>query len=145
MRLLIGTSVGAFIMSLAAKLAADAWLHERVAIAGSFVGLQPSQNPGIAFGLRLPPVFQELLILVALAFVIVLARRSTETRLSRIGYGLIIGGALGNIADRTLDGLVTDFFQIGTFPVFNVSDSCITVGVLFLLADAWILSRSNTH
>jgi signal peptidase II len=133
------------IASFAGKFLADAYLQERVAIIGSFAGLQYSRNPGIAFGLKLPSGFQEIFIIAALIFVCFLAFKSAKTRISRIAYGLIVGGALGNVLDRLLDGYVTDFFQVGTFPIFNVADSCITVGVAFLLAESLTLVRRTTR
>lgn len=144
MPLLVLTAVISFALGMIAKFLADAFLTDRIPILGSFAGLQMSHNAGIAFGVQLPPVFQELLIACALIFVIVLALRSAHTSVSRLGYGLIIGGALCNAADRLRDGLVTDFFQVGTFPIFNVADSAITVGVVFLLAEIFGLVRSNT-
>lgn len=137
------TAAAAFAGSYAAKLLADTFLHDRVAVIGSFAGLQYSRNPGIAFGLRLPDAVQEIFILAALVLVFVLAWKSAGTLWSRVGYGLIIGGALGNVVDRAFDGFVTDFFQVGGFPIFNVADSCITVGVVFLLAESVALSRRN--
>jgi signal peptidase II len=134
--LLIATAVLAFVASFTAKLAADAWLHARFPLAGSFAGLLPSQNPGIAFGIRLPPAMQTILIALALILVIVAAVRSGGSTVRRIGFGLIIGGALGNVLDRLMDGHVTDFFQVGSFPIFNVADSCITVGVCVLLLES---------
>lgn len=137
------TAVSAFAASFVSKLLADAYLQERVPVWGEFAGLQYSRNPGIAFGLRLPDGLQEAFIVAALLFVCVLAWKSAHTAMSRTGYGLIVGGALGNVIDRTRDGFVTDFFQIGGFPIFNVADSFITVGVLFLLADSFTLRRRN--
>lgn len=110
-------------------------LTQRIAIVGAFAGLQKSYNPGIAFGLRLPERIQELLILAALVVVGWMAFTSARTRLSQTAFGLIIGGGLANIIDRVPDGLVTDVFQVGTFPVFNVADSCITIGVVLLFVE----------
>lgn len=57
------------------------------------------------------------------------------------GLGLVIGGALGNLADRVVHGAVVDFILAspkGWFPyTFNVADACITVGVGLLLLDAF--------
>ena len=130
------SAIDAFVASFAAKLLADAYLDDRVAIVGSFAGLQYSLNPGIAFGIRLPTGFQEVFIVTALIFVCVIAWRSATTRLTQAAYGLIVGGALGNVIDRVRDGFVTDFFQVGTFPIFNVADSCITIGVVLLLIES---------
>lgn len=144
MPLLVSTAAISFALGMLAKYLADVFLEDRVALWGSFAGLQLSHNPGIAFGVRLPAIFQEVLIFCALLFVIVLAVRGARTSISRLGYGLIIGGALCNAVDRLRDGLVTDFFQVGSFPIFNVADSAITVGVVFLLAEIFGLVRSNT-
>lgn len=130
-----------FFASILAKLLADAFLHERVAVIGSFAGLQPSLNPGIAFGITFPGGLQQLIIPVALILVTYVAIKSAKTRMSQIGYGLIVGGALGNVVDRLRDGFVTDFFQVGTFPIFNVADSCISIGVAVLLLEIVLQSR----
>ncbi len=112
---------------------ADAYLDERIAVLGSFAGLQLAHNPGIAFSITLPNGLETVLILIALGLITWLAVRTAKTRTQHIAFGLIIGGALGNVIDRFPDGVVTDFFQVGTFPIFNVADSCITIGVLLLL------------
>ena len=134
------TTAISFLGSLGAKWLADSFLEERIPIVGSFAGLEPAFNSGIAFGINLP--YQDLIIFVALILVCVVAWRTAKTKLSAVGFGLIVGGALANIADRLMDSLVTDFFQIGTFPVFNVADSCITIGVGFLLLEI-ILERNS--
>ena len=124
-----------FCASVLTAVLTNAFLTERIAVIGSFVGLQRSFNEGIAFGINLPPVLQEILILVALGIVGFMALRAAPVRLSQVGFGLILGGGLANIVDRVPDGLVTDLFQVGSFPIFNVADSCITVGVTFLLLE----------
>jgi signal peptidase II len=50
-----------------------------------------------------------------------------------ISYGLIIGGALSNLFDRVFLGYVVDYIDLRVWPVFNLSDSCITVGIGLLL------------
>ncbi len=119
--------------SIAAALLVDALVVSRVPVIGSFAGLQKTYNPGIAFGVHLPPSVQEGLVLLALLLVTITAVRTAKTTVQRLGFGLIVGGALANLLDRAMDGYVTDFFQIGSFYIFNVADSCITIGVLVLL------------
>lgn len=138
MVVLIVTAFASLLCSIAAKLLADHFLLSRVALLGSFAGLDPTLNPGIAFGVRFPPGFQECLILAALVLVYIYARRTARTVFQQIAFGLILGGALANILDRLPDGLVTDFFQVGSFPVFNVADSCITIGVILLICEAFL-------
>ena len=59
----------------------------------------------------------------------------------RIAPGMILGGALGNLADRLRLGYVVDFIDLRWWPVFNVADSCIVVGVA-LLALAGVVQRA---
>jgi signal peptidase II len=54
---------------------------------------------------------------------------------------LQLAGATGNLIDRLYRGYVTDFVSIGRFPVFNLADSCITMGVVVLLIGMWIEER----
>ncbi len=57
----------------------------------------------------------------------------------RLALGMQLAGALGNLIDRLmLEGKVTDFISVGTFPVFNVADASISVGVAVLLLGTWI-------
>jgi signal peptidase II len=146
MRILHTTTAAAFALSLISVQLVDRFLVGRIALLGSFAGLELSHNPGIAFGLRLPPIIQELLIGIALVIVAVIAFRSTQkdrsggsrtSATTLVAFGLILGGGLANIIDRIPDGLVTDFIQIGIFPTFNIADSCITVGATLLLWESW--------
>ncbi|MFA6523719.1 MAG: signal peptidase II [Candidatus Peribacteraceae bacterium] len=125
----------AFTASLVSKILADHFLIARIPILGSFAGLVHSENPGIAFGITALGSFQSALVIVAIVLVFLLALRSSKTPLSRNAFGLILGGALGNLVDRMRDGVVTDYFQVGSFPIFNVADSCITIGVMLLLLE----------
>ncbi len=62
----------------------------------------------------------------------------------RLAMGMQLAGAAGNLIDRLmLDGKVTDFISVGTFPVFNVADASITVGVVILLLGTWIKERAE--
>jgi signal peptidase II len=57
----------------------------------------------------------------------------------KLTMGLQLGGALGNVVDRIFfNGNVTDFISVGTFPVFNVADASISVGVAVLLIGMWL-------
>ncbi|MFA7682022.1 MAG: signal peptidase II [Candidatus Peribacteraceae bacterium] len=111
----------------------DTYLLERISILGSFLGFERSYNQGIAWGVQLPA--QSILILIALLLMGWYAWSTARTRMSQAGFGLILGGALANVVDRFPDGLVTDMIQVGAFPVFNVADSCITVGLGLLLLE----------
>jgi signal peptidase II len=84
-------------------------------------------------------------VLAAVAgFVGFMAWRSTN-RMQAAGYGLVVGGALGNLADRAFGGAVFDYLflhlgQISLF-VFNFSDAAISAGALLVAAEALLSSR----
>jgi signal peptidase II len=61
----------------------------------------------------------------------------------RLALVLQFGGAIGNLLDRATYGPVTDFISVGSFPVFNVADSCISVGVALLVAALWLEERKR--
>lgn len=105
------------------------------------------QNTGVAFGLfRGVPQFFTItsLVIVAAAVWWFLTQRPQPERWFAPCLGLIIGGALGNVIDRLRFGYVVDFVKTfdGRFPVFNVADSCVVVGITLV---ALLLARSDTH
>ena len=92
------------------------------------------RNRGVAFGLFSDGGF--LLVAIGVASVVaLLAFFVTHSRrpLVWLPTGLLLGGAAGNLIDRTRQGYVTDFIDLPFWPAFNVADTCITIGVLSLL------------
>lgn len=69
------------------------------------------------------------------------------TNLERVGLGCILGGAIGNLVDRFVFGRVTDFldFAFITFPVFNVADSLIDIGIALMIISALKQSRGSNQ
>jgi signal peptidase II len=59
------------------------------------------------------------------------------TLVEKIAYALILAGLWGNLLDRVIFGYVVDFIDFGWFPVFNIADSCINVGIVLLLLEQW--------
>jgi len=102
-------------------------------------------NSGVAFGLfqGSGQIFTVLAIIVAIIIIYYFPRVSTEDWTLRIAMGLQLGGALGNLVDRIGFGQVTDFISIGTFPVFNLADASISVGVAVLILGIWIQDRKK--
>ena len=94
-------------------------------------------NSGAAFGLgaALPAaavVTITGLVVVGVAFV---AWRIVPTlgRAGRVGMALVLGGAVGNVTDRAIDGVVTDYLYTGWWPTFNLADVAIVTGTGLLL------------
>ncbi len=94
-----------------------------------------------------------LALLITLFLLVWLLRMSQRERLAAIALALVIGGAVGNLIDRILFGHVIDFLHLHYhtwhWPVFNLADSAITVGVILLLYDGLLLeprrSRETPH
>lgn len=116
-----------------------------ISIIDGWLALTYVQNTGVAFGLfgGISPFFTiTSLLIVAAALYWYLTHRPAPQHWFAICLGLIVGGAIGNVIDRVRFGYVVDFVKTfdGRFPVFNVADSCIVVGVA---AVAWLLATSD--
>jgi signal peptidase II len=109
-------------------------------LVGRFFSLTHVHNTGVAFGLGRGNNALFTLVALGVTAGIVVYQRGlpVDARWPRFALGLIAGGALGNVIDRLRQGYVTDFLDFKFFPVFNLADSCIVVGVLLL---AWYLWR----
>ena len=106
-----------------------------VPLVGHLVGIANVHNSGAAFGL-VPAgaaFFLVAAILVSIGLVIYVARSPSDLWTDAV-LGLIMGGTVGNGYDRIMFGTVTDFVNFHFFPVFNVADSAITMGVVGLVA-----------
>lgn len=130
----------------AAKLAALRGLAEgeTVPVVSPFFHLTLVKNTGIAFGLLrggspfLAAFISGSLAVLAALVPLFAARHPIE----RWAFALILGGALGNFMDRMRLGYVVDFLDFRVWPVFNIADVCISVGVgLFVLS----LVRGEHH
>jgi len=109
-----------------------------------FLVLTYTENPGAAFSL-FPDAgpflgVAAIAVSIGLLWSIKVARPALET----VAFGLIIGGALGNLVDRLLrgpgllDGEVIDWVDLWWIPTFNVADMSITIAVGLLLIHAWL-------
>ena len=129
-----------------AVLAVDQWtkrwatdtleFREPMRVIGDLVRFTYTKNSGVAFGLGAGlPFPYALFSIVAVAVILWLfLRHRTHSPARQISLALILGGALGNLVDRLTTGEVVDFILVGWrqwyWPVFNVADSAVTVGVV---------------
>ena len=92
-------------------------------------------NPGAAFGILENNRWFFVLTAVSVLTVLFYYRRAimSESRLVQLGIALFAGGALGNLIDRIRTGLVIDFFDLRIWPIFNVADIAICLGVGLIL------------
>ena len=98
------------------------------------VDLLSVRNRGVAFGAfsGAGAVVFALTVLALAAVLIWFSRRPAESG-AWFPTGLIVGGAIGNLLDRVLNGEVTDFIKLPHWPAFNLADIAITVGVVLLV------------
>ena len=92
-------------------------------------------NTGTAFGLlQGQTILLIVASLIALIFLIYIYKEYTMGNIIlRMALGLQLGGAISNLSDRLAFGSVTDFLSVGWWPVFNVADSSIVVGITILI------------
>lgn len=130
---MLAVAVPTLCIDLATKAIARSYLDHPINL-GLF-DLSLVENTGVAFGLgaNLPPWVLLIATTVVLAGVSLVILREGA---SLLGGGLIVGGAMGNLADRLLGGSVTDFLSMPWWPAFNVADVVIVVGVGILLISA---------
>jgi signal peptidase II len=142
----------AALVVLAADQVTKLWISssmqvgETSSVIDSYVRFRYTQNTGAAFGIFADStgILSIISLLVIVGIVVAFVRLGNPTWLSVLAAGLVLGGALGNLADRVRLGYVVDFIEVFkpqlnfnnvvyTFPVFNVADSAITVGVILIL------------
>lgn len=127
-------------------------LHQSMTLIENYLNLVYVQNTGAAFGifadssLRVP--FLSGIAVLAVGMIVwILSRLRVEQRWQRLGLVLVVPGAIGNLIDRIRFGYVIDFIDVHWYqhhwPAFNVADSAITLGVVFMLVE--ILRTSRAH
>lgn len=104
-------------------------------------------NTGAAFGMfpQLGGVFMVVAIMVIAAIVIFYHHLPTANVWVRVSLGMQLGGALGNLVDRIMRGYVVDFVDIGFWPIFNLADLSIVLGVTILAYYLWNEENSADH
>jgi signal peptidase II len=101
-----------------------------------FPGLElaNARNTGVAFGaLEGGGLVVAILIVLSLALLVGYFALHRDMPWLWLPVGLLLGGALGNLADRARQGAVIDFIDPVAWPAFNVADTCIVIGVFVLL------------
>lgn len=130
------------VMDQLTKIWAVAALSDKpIDVVGDTVRFQLARNSGGAFsfvsGAGVTPVLAIIAIGVAIFLVRMVGR--TDDPLMVVALSLILGGALGNLTDRfvrspgILRGGVIDFMRVGWWPIFNIADSALSIGIVLLL------------
>jgi signal peptidase II len=138
-----------FLLDQATKAWAVARLEGREAIDLGVLDLRFVRNPGGAFGI--PGLFPGLFVLVTVVVVVLVLRAlpRTDRLWLAAAYGLVTGGALGNVADRLFrdpgfpSGMVVDFLDLRWWPVFNVADVGIVSGAALIALLLLVVDREE--
>ncbi|MGH9117920.1 MAG: signal peptidase II, partial [Acidimicrobiales bacterium] len=101
------------------------------------IDLRLVHNTGVAFGVGSALPAGAMVALTAAVAVVVAVLAARGALGSPLAAGLVVGGALANVADRLVGGSVVDVFDLGWWPTFNVADVAITVGAGLLALSAW--------
>jgi signal peptidase II len=139
------------------KALARAYLRPRGAynpkvVIQNFFDLRYAENPGVAFSMlqEIPGGRVILTLLAVAAFLLVLVylrKTPNESTRLHIALGLVGGGAIGNLIDRVLYARVTDFivwkYYQHDWPVFNVADAALCVGVGLMILDMWLTRKDR--
>jgi signal peptidase II len=115
--------------------AASLALGDPQPLVGNAIRLTRVHNSGGAFGVlaKAPALFVAVSIVIAVAAVVAFVVLRGRRPVLRLALVFVFVGATGNLIDRLTLGYVVDFFEIVGFPVFNVADSCVTVGAALLV------------
>ena len=135
------------LLDQAVKVLAVAKLSDRTVDLG-LMDLRLVRNPNAAFGI---PGFPGMFLLIGVIVLVVVVRvlRRTDRLSAAAVYGLLTGGALGNLVDRVVrapgfpSGHVVDMFDLGWFPVFNIADAGLSIGAILMILLAWRLEAEE--
>lgn len=103
-------------------------------------------NTGAAFSMFSAYGKWLMLLVVAaliLIYIFIVKQENVMPASSLIAFSLILGGGAGNLIDRLFRGAVVDFFDFRVFPVFNIADSAITVGMCIIIIFSLILKKGR--
>ena len=149
-RLAFAFALGVLVVDQITKnLARDHFQDAPIDVIGDWLGFRYAQNPGAAFSSFTDA--GQLIGVIGIAvtvFLVYLIARTTR-RIELIALGLILGGAMGNLADRifrgdgVLDGHVVDWIDWWFIPTFNIADAALNVGVALVLLAALFTSRQD--
>jgi len=127
----------------------DRLSHRRpINVVDGVLDLRLTRNAGAAFSLGVGSTI--VFTLVAIVVVVIIVRAASRLRSAAwaVALGLLLGGACGNLIDRLarspgfLRGEVVDWIHLHHWPVFNLADSAITVGVVLMLLDLLGVGRA---
>lgn len=124
-------------------------VFDSVKVIPHFFSITYVKNTGAAWSILAGKRWLLLLVsfLIIVFFLLYIRKNKNATLLEKIGYSMILGGAIGNFLDRAIYGYVIDFLDFSIFgydyPIFNLADSFIFIGVFLLILTMWGCKNGN--
>ena len=124
--------------------------YQSIPIINNFFSITFAKNTGGAFSFlegRVPLII--IMTSIVIIFIIKYIKNNHINKLETICYSLVIGGAIGNLIDRIIYGYVIDFLDFNllgyNFPIFNLADTAIVIGIILLIIFSTIESRNQNE
>lgn len=125
--------------------------NKSIEVIKSFFYLTYTNNKGAAFSI----LTGRRILLILVAFIVIglliyyVRKNKIEGKVNKIALSLVIGGSIGNLIDRILRGAVVDFIDIKifgyNFPIFNLADTFIVIGVFLLIIEMFRKEHKNDN
>jgi len=157
LRLLLGITLPVLVIDQLSKfyISSHLALHQDIVLIPNWLDITYTLNPGAAFSMfaAMPAWFRSSFLLVlaarAIMVLLVLLVRDPHLSLTSVALALILAGAIGNLIDRLWRGPVVDFILMHYYdhnwPVYNVADSAISVGVVLILIASVVSHEPSSH
>ena len=124
--------------------------HQSLTVIKDFFSITFAKNTGVAFSLlegKVPLII--IITSIIIIFILKYIKTTNPNKYEIICYGLILGGSLGNLIDRLIYGYVIDFLDFNlfgyAFPIFNLADTAIVIGIFMLIILSFIESRKQNE
>lgn len=124
-------------------------VHDSITVIKNFFYITYVRNTGAAWSMFAGKTWMLVVVSLVIIMFIVLyvLKNRPKSRWEMVGYAMILGGAIGNFIDRVIYGYVIDFFDFYIFgysyPIFNLADTFIVIGVLLLVVYTWRCKDGN--
>lgn len=124
-------------------------VNDSIVIIKDFFYITYVRNTGAAWSIFSGETWLLIIVSLVIIFGIIyyVYKNKPKNKFEIVGYSMILGGAIGNFIDRIVYGYVVDFFDIYVFgydyPIFNMADSFILVGVVILIIYTWRCNDGN--
>lgn len=118
-------------------------VNESIKVINNFFYITYVKNTGAAWSILSGKQLFLIIfsIIIILILIIYLIKKKEYNKFEIIGYSLLLAGAIGNLIDRVVYGYVIDYLNFYifnyNFPIFNIADCCIVIGIMLLFIDTW--------